>query len=66
MYRDMCELSAGISPNELARRIRAFHDDFRAIPLTVSVRGIRFELATAATQAREAPQVISPPLAAVS
>ncbi|PDT73398.1 methionyl-tRNA formyltransferase [Bradyrhizobium sp. C9] len=66
MYRDMCELPAGISAGELARRIRAFHDDFRAIPLTVSVHGIRFELATIATQAPEAPQVISPPLAAAS
>ncbi|SEC66167.1 Formyl transferase [Bradyrhizobium erythrophlei] len=66
MYRDMCELPAGVSPNELARRIRAFHDDFRAIPLTVSVHGIRFQLATTATQAPEAPQVVSPPLAAAS
>ncbi|WP_050628689.1 formyltransferase family protein [Bradyrhizobium viridifuturi] len=66
MYRDMCELPAGISPVELARRIRAFHDDFRAIPLTVSVHGIRFELATTATQTPEAPQVVSPPLAAAS
>lgn len=66
MYRDMCELPAGISAGELARRIRAFHDDFRAIPLTVSVHGIRFELATTATQAPETPQVASPPLAAAS
>ncbi|MES5481260.1 formyltransferase family protein [Bradyrhizobium sp. INPA03-11B] len=66
MYREMCELPAGISPTELARRIRAFHDDFRAIPLTVSVHGIRFQLATTATQAPEAPQVVSPPLAAAS
>ncbi|QOZ32907.1 methionyl-tRNA formyltransferase [Bradyrhizobium sp. CCBAU 53421] len=66
MYREMCELPAGISAGELARRIRAFHDDFRAIPLTVSVHGIRFQLATTATQAPEAPQVVSPPLAAAS
>ena len=65
-YRDMCELPASISAGELARRIRAFHDDFRAIPLTISVHGIRFQLATTATQAPEAPQVASPPLAAAS
>ncbi|WP_338701480.1 formyltransferase family protein [Bradyrhizobium sp. 26S5] len=66
MYREMCELPAGISAGELARRIRAFHDDFRGIPLTVSLHGIRFQLATSATQAPEAPQVVSPPLAAAS
>ncbi len=66
MYREMCELPAGINAGELARRIRAFHDDFRGIPLTVSVHGIRFQLATTATQMPEAPQVVSPPLAAAS
>lgn len=66
MYREMCELPAGINASELARRIRAFHDDFRGIPLTVSVHGIRFQLATTATQTLEAPQVVSPPLAAAS
>ncbi len=66
MYREMCELPAGINAGELARRIRAFHDDFRGIPLTVSVHGIRFQLATTATQTPEAPQVVSPPLAAAS
>ncbi|MGF6306722.1 methionyl-tRNA formyltransferase [Bradyrhizobium sp. i1.8.4] len=66
MYREMCELPAGISAGELARRIRAFHDDFRGIPLTCSLHGICFELSTTATQAPEAPQVISPPLAAAS
>jgi len=66
MYREMCELPASINAGELARRIRAFHDDFRGIPLTVSVHGIRFQLATTATQTPEAPQVASPPLAAAS
>ncbi|MEN3346377.1 MAG: hypothetical protein V7632_12 [Bradyrhizobium sp.] len=65
MYREMCELPAGIGAGELARRIRAFHDDFRGIPLTVSLHGIRFQLATVATQTEE-PQVVSPPLAAAS
>ncbi|KWV49953.1 methionyl-tRNA formyltransferase [Bradyrhizobium macuxiense] len=66
MYREMCELPAGISASELTRRIRAFHDDFRDIPLTFSVHGIRFQLATAAAQAPETLDVISPPLAAAS
>ncbi|QPF83140.1 methionyl-tRNA formyltransferase [Bradyrhizobium genosp. L] len=66
MYRDMCDLPAGINAAELARRIRAFHDDFRGIPLTTSVHGIRFELSTAAAPAPAAPQVVSPPLAAAS
>ncbi|MGY4472795.1 methionyl-tRNA formyltransferase [Bradyrhizobium sp. USDA 3364] len=66
MYREMCELPAGISAGELARRIRAFHDDFRGIPLTYSLHGIRFQLATTTTLTSEAPQVISPPLAAAS
>src|SRR5882757_2294942 len=66
MYRDICELPTGISASELARRIRAFHDDFRGIPLTISVHGIRFELATTATRKPEAPQLVSPPLAAAS
>lgn len=66
MYRQMCELPAGVSAGELARRIRAFHDDFRGIQLTYSLHGIRFQLATAAAPAQEAPQVTSPPLAAAS
>jgi methionyl-tRNA formyltransferase len=66
MYREMCELPAGISAAELARRIRAFHDDFRGIPLTYTLHGVRFQLATTPAQAPEAPQVVSPPLAAAS
>lgn len=66
MYREMCDLPPGIGPAELARRVRAFHDDFRGIPLTYSLHGIRFELATAAAQATAEPEVASPPLAAAS
>lgn len=65
MYREMCELPPGISAGELARRIRAFHDDFRGIALTYTLHGIRFQLSTTATQT-DAPQVTSPPLAAAS
>lgn len=66
MYREMCELPAGIGATELARRIRAFHDDFRGIPLTVTLHGVRFQLATEAAQVSAAPEVVSPPLAAAS
>ena len=66
MYREMCELPPGINATELARRVRAFHDDFRGIPLTYSVHGIRFQLATAAAEVAAEPEVVSPPLAAAS
>lgn len=66
MYREICELPSGISAAELARRIRAFHDDFRGIPLTYSLHGIRFQLATAPAQLTAEPAVVSPPLAAAS
>ncbi|WP_407169275.1 formyltransferase family protein [Bradyrhizobium sp. ORS 111] len=64
MYREMCDLPATINAAELARRIRAFHDDFRGIPLTYSLHGIRFQLATAPAQV--AAEIASPPLAAAS
>lgn len=66
MYREMCDLPPGISATELARRIRAFHDDFRGIPLTFALHGVRFQLATEAAQVAAAPEVVSPPLAAAS
>lgn len=66
MYHEMCELPAGISATELARRVRAFHDDFRGIPLTYSVHGVRFQLSTTAVQVTAEPEVVSPPLAAAS
>jgi methionyl-tRNA formyltransferase len=44
MYEKLCEIPADIEPVELARRIRAFNDDFRAIPLTVTLHGVRFRL----------------------
>jgi len=46
MYADMCDIPCDVRASELARRIRAFHDDFRGIPLTVSLHGVRFQLAT--------------------
>jgi methionyl-tRNA formyltransferase len=44
MYEKLCEIPADIDAAELARRIRAFNDDFRAIPLTVTLHGVRFQL----------------------
>jgi methionyl-tRNA formyltransferase len=44
MYEKLCEIPANIDPTELARRLRAFNDDFRAIPLTVTLHGLRFRL----------------------
>jgi methionyl-tRNA formyltransferase len=44
MYEKLCNIPSNIEPTELARRIRAFNDDFRAIPLTVTLHGIRFRL----------------------
>jgi methionyl-tRNA formyltransferase len=44
MYERLCDIPSDIEPSELARRIRAFNDDFRAIPLTVTLHGIRFRL----------------------
>jgi len=51
MYAAHCELPADIDAAELKRRIRAFHDDFRAIPLTVTLHGVRFQLAVRAQPA---------------
>jgi methionyl-tRNA formyltransferase len=44
MYEKLCDIPSDIEPTELARRIRAFNDDFRAIPLTVTLHGMRFRL----------------------
>jgi hypothetical protein len=45
MHADMCDIPADIAAPELSRRILAFHDDFRGIPLTVGLHGVRFRLA---------------------
>ena len=44
MYEKLCDIPSNIEPAELARRIRAFNDDFRAIPLTITLHGVRFRL----------------------
>jgi methionyl-tRNA formyltransferase len=51
MYADMCRIPGDVEASELARRIRAFHDDFRGIPLTVSLHGVRFQLAVVGARA---------------
>jgi len=66
MYAAMCDMPADIAPSEMKRRIRAFHDDFRGIPLTVTLHGARFQLAGAATPKPIAPAVEAPPLALAS
>jgi len=66
MYADMCDMRADIEPAELKRRIRAFHDDFRGIPLTVTLHGMRFQLAGAATPLAEPITVDAPALALAS
>lgn len=44
-YRAACAIPADISAEELALRVRAFRDDFRGVPLTITLHGLRFELA---------------------
>ena len=66
MYRDFCEIPAGVSAAELKRRIRAFDDDFRGIPLTVTLHGQRFRLAGRDQPRAEPPQIEAPPIAIAS
>jgi methionyl-tRNA formyltransferase len=66
MYAEMCDMPADIGPSEMKRRIRAFHDDFRGIPLTVTLHGMRYQLAGAAAPKPVAPEIAAPPLAMAS
>jgi methionyl-tRNA formyltransferase len=66
MYAQMCDMPADIHHAEMMRRIRAFHDDFRGIPLTVTLHGLRFQLAGAARPAAEPVMVDAPALAMAS
>jgi methionyl-tRNA formyltransferase len=43
MYASMCDIPADISKDELDRRMRAFHDDFRGMTPTVTLHGIKFQ-----------------------
>lgn len=66
MYRELCEIPPQISATELKRRIRAFNDDFRAIPLTVTLHGQRFRLTGEDLRQTEPPRVDAPPIAIAS
>jgi methionyl-tRNA formyltransferase len=63
MYRDHCALPAEIDADELRRRIRAFDDDFRGIPFTVTLDGVCYRLDHAALRNCMMEQVEAPPLA---
>lgn len=47
MYKEICEIPADVSRDELELRVRAFHDDFRAIFPTITLHGIRFQAVAA-------------------
>jgi methionyl-tRNA formyltransferase len=63
MYRDYCELPSEIDAAELRRRIRAFDDDFRGIPFTITLDGVGYRLDPAALREYLADRVEAPPLA---
>ncbi len=58
MYKAMCEIPADVSRAELELRIRAFHDDFRAIYPTITLHGIRFQAVVAAPNAKHIKQLL--------
>jgi methionyl-tRNA formyltransferase len=43
MYASLCDIPADISKDELDRRMKAFHDDFRGMMPTVTLHGIKFQ-----------------------
>jgi methionyl-tRNA formyltransferase len=63
MYRDHCKLPSEIDAAELKRRIRAFDDDFRGIPFTVTLDGVCYRLDLAALRNCLAERVEAPRLA---
>ncbi|CCD97069.1 conserved hypothetical protein [Bradyrhizobium sp. ORS 375] len=65
MYAEMCDMPADIDAAEMKRRIDAFHDDFRGIPLTVTLHGRRFRLDGAACAAA-APVALDAPARAMA
>ncbi|MGJ5077104.1 formyltransferase family protein [Bradyrhizobium oligotrophicum] len=66
MYAALCDMPADIDRSEMARRIHAFHDDFRGIPLTVNLHGTRFQLMRAEAAVGEPMTVEAPALALAS
>jgi methionyl-tRNA formyltransferase len=63
MYRACCEIPTDIDVTELKRRIRAFDDDFRGIPFTVTLQGTRYQMNLDALRRMAMPEVDAPPLA---
>ncbi|HZR88290.1 MAG TPA: formyltransferase family protein [Bradyrhizobium sp.] len=63
MYRDLCALPCEIDAGELKRGIRAFDDDFRGIPFTITQEGVCYRLDVAALRNCLTEQVEAPPLA---
>ncbi len=63
MYRDLCALPSEIDIAELKRRIRAFDDDFRGIPFTITQEGVCYQLDLPALRNCLMDQVEAPPLA---
>jgi methionyl-tRNA formyltransferase len=66
MYRELCDMPAGISAAELRRRIRAFDDACRGIPLTVTLHGRRFRLVETDPREPTMLRVDAPPIAVAS
>jgi methionyl-tRNA formyltransferase len=58
MYVSACDIPLDISKDELELRVRAFHDDFRGIPLTITLHGMKFRLDA------ELPWLTTPPVPA--
>jgi methionyl-tRNA formyltransferase len=60
MYESMCDIHADISEAEMARRMAAFHDDFRGMWPTVTLHGVQFR-AIPATEAKSNRGASEPP-----
>jgi methionyl-tRNA formyltransferase len=54
-YVSACQIPADISEAELKLRVRAFHDDFRAIYPTINLHGFQFQLVAPAPAGRQPP-----------
>ena len=66
MYRELCDMPAGISAAELRRRICAFDDACRGIPLAVTLHGRHFRLVEADPREPAMLRVDAPPTAIAS
>jgi methionyl-tRNA formyltransferase len=55
-YVSACQIPTDISKAELELRVRAFHDDFRAIYPTINLHGFQFQLIAPTAAGGHAPQ----------